>query len=229
MCYRQAPGESVAFPRRTDRMESLIVIVISLVAYMIYGLIRGSNQEITASQRTKPLRHTAAPQHTTPLPQGGRSYPFSAFSSDPRFPQIRTIHTKIRGVTKMNADGSDRQRIIRQFCRSGDAVFFIREPQNPVDRNAIQVRRVVCTDVPDKPRLGEQVGYLSRDLAQKFAARMDNEGWVMMGEISNLTGQDDENLGVNIEIAVYMPAPPQMPPKKRRAHLKAKAEAQPQI
>ena len=206
-------------------MESLIVILIALVAYMIYSVMRGSNQEVPAPQRTMPLQHTAAPQHTTPLPHG-KSYPFSEFSSDLRFPQIRTIHTKVRGVTKTNTDGFDRQRIIRQCCRSGDALFFIREPQNPVDRNAIQVRRVVYTDVPDKPRLGEQVGYLSRDLAQEFAARMDNDGWVMMAAILNISGEEyGENLGVNIEIAVYMPAPSQPPPKKRRARRKAKAEA----
>ena len=212
-------------------MESLIVIVILLVAYMIYGIIRGRNQEIPAPQRTVPLRHTAAPQHTTPATHGGKSYPFSEFTSDPRYPQVRTIHTKIRGVTKANDnDGSDRQPIIRQCCRSGDALFFLREPQNPVDRNAIQVRRVVYTDVPDKPRLGEQVGYLSRDLAEEFAARMDNDGWVMMGAILNISGEEyGENLGVNIEIAVYRPAPSQPPPKKRRARRKANAEAQPQI
>lgn len=206
-------------------MESLIVIVILLVAYMIYGIIGGRNQEIPAPQRTVPLRHTAAPEHTTPAPQGGKSYPFSEFSSDPRFPQIRTIHTKIRGVTKTSGDGSDRQRIIRQCCRSGDALFFLREPQNPVDRNAIQVRRVVCTDVPDKPRLGEQLGYLSRDLAQKFATRMDVDGWIIMGEILNLAGgQDGEALGVNIKLAIYRPAPTQPPPKKRRARRRAKAK-----
>jgi len=50
--------------------------------------------------------------------------------------------------------GPNRQRIIRQCCRSGDSLFFIREPQNPVDVT-----------------LGEQLGYLSRDLAEEFATR----------------------------------------------------------
>ena len=205
-------------------MEPVFIFVALLVVYAIYHAIHKSNQEIPAPQRT------AAPlQHATP-PQGATSCPFSEFSSDPRFPQVRTIHTKIRGVSKTNDDGSDRQRIIRQCCRSGDAVFFIREPKNPVDRNAILVRRVVCTDVPDKPRLAEQIGYLSRDLAAEFAARMDNDGWVMMGAILNISGEEyGENLGVNIEIAVYRPAPSQPPPKKRRARRKANAEAQPPI
>jgi hypothetical protein len=52
----------------------------------------------------------------------------------------------------------------------------------------------------------------------------------MMAAILNISGDEyDENLGVNIEIAVYMPAPSQTPPKKRTAHRKAKAQAQPQI
>jgi hypothetical protein len=206
-------------------MERVVIFVVVLVVYVIYRVIRGSNQEVPAPR----LQHTAAPQHTKPAPQGGKSYPFSEFSSDPRFPQIRTIHTKIRGVTKTNADGSDRQRIIRQCCGSGDALFFIREPRNPVDRNAIQARRVVCTDVADKPRLGEQVGYLSRDLAQEFATRIDDEGWILMAEILNVTGgEGGESLGVNVEIAAYMPAPSQPHPKKRRAHRRAKAELPPQ-
>jgi hypothetical protein len=57
---------------------------------------------------TVPLQHTAASQHTTPAPHGGKSYPFSEFCSDPRYPQVRTIHTKIRGVTKANDnDGAE--------------------------------------------------------------------------------------------------------------------------
>jgi hypothetical protein len=34
--------------------------------------------------------------------------------------------------------------------------------------------------VPDKPRLGEQLGYLSRELAEKLAPQMDN-GNVLLG------------------------------------------------
>jgi hypothetical protein len=84
---------------------------------------------------------------------------------------------------------------------------------------------MVCDDLPDNPQLGEQLGYLSRDLAQEFAPRMDDDGFVLIAEISNVTGgEDGENLGVNIEIAVYMPtpqatSPPQ--PKKRQPHPKA--------
>jgi hypothetical protein len=79
------------------------------------------------------------------------------------------------------------------------------EPNNPVDPNAIVVRRVVCSDVPDKPRLGEQLGYLSRELAEKLAPQMDN-GNVLFAWIKTVTGgEDGRSLGVNIQIEEYRP------------------------
>ncbi len=116
-------------------MERLIVVVIAVVIYLIYRAVRGSNRESGTQRITQ-----------------GKSYPFSEILPDPNFPQVRTIHSKIRGVTKRNTDRSDRQRIIRQWCHAGDALCFVREPNNPVDRNAIEIRRVVCSDVPDKPK-----------------------------------------------------------------------------
>lgn len=202
-------------------MERLIILVIAVIVYLIYRAVRGSNQVEGAPQATMPR-----------IAYTGKSYSFSEISPDANLPQVQSIRTKIRGVTKRNPDGAERQRIIRQWCHSGDALYLGRQPNNPVDPNAIEVRRMVCDDLPDSPRLGEQLGYLSRDLAQEFAPRMDDDGFVLLAEISNVTGgEDGENLGVNIEIAVYMPAPeatspPQ--PKKRKAHRGADAKAPPQ-
>jgi hypothetical protein len=178
-----------------------IVFVVAVVIYLIYRAVRGSNRG------------------STPTSYSGKSYRFSEILPDPMFPQVRSIHSKIRGVTKRNADRSDRQRIIRQSCRSGDALCFVREPNNPVDRNAIQIRRVVCSDVPDKPRIGEQLGYLSRELAEEFAPRVDHDGFVLMAEILDVSGQNEENVGVNFEMSVYIPSPKDTPhpqPKKRK-------------
>jgi HIRAN domain len=137
----------------------------------------------------------------------GKSYPFSELRDDPRFPHVRSIHTKIRGVTKENDDGVSRQWIIRQFCDSGDALYLEREPNNPVDHNAIKVRRNVYTDVADKPKLAEQMGYVSRELAEDLAPRMDNEGHVLMAKILDLTGNENwDAIGVNIQIEEYNPA-----------------------
>jgi HIRAN domain len=154
----------------------------------------------------------AAMSFVIQMAEFGKSYPFSEIREDPRFPHVRTIHTKIRGVTKQNADGVDRQRIIRQCCESGDALYVIREPNNPVDENAIQVRRIVCTDLPDKPRLGEQLGYLSRELAEDLVVNMDQHGFILIAKIMEVTGgENGDRLGVNIQIEEYKPATPAAP------------------
>jgi single-stranded-DNA-specific exonuclease len=137
-----------------------------------------------------------------------RSYPFSEVTNDANFPHVRSIHTKIRGVTKQNPDGANRQQIIKQWCRSGDALFLVREPNNPVDPNAVQVRRIVYGDTQDKYRLGEQIGYVSRELAEDLAPKMDFEKFVLFAWIMNVTGEDSDSLGVNIQIEEYKPTHP---------------------
>jgi hypothetical protein len=187
-------------------MERLITFVVLFFIYLIYRAVRGGNRGSVTQSYT------------------GTSYRFSEILPDPNFPQVRSVHSKIRGVTKRNSDRSDRQRIIRQSCHAGDALCFVREPNNPVDRNAIQIRRVVCSDVPDKPRIGEQLGYLSRELAEEFAPRIDGKGVALMAEILNVSGgYDGESVGVNFEMSVYMPAAKDKPhpqPKRRKPRTK---------
>jgi hypothetical protein len=195
-------------------MEPLIIVAIAVVVYVMYRTLAGSNRGLAGSH---------VPSIT------GTSYRFSEILPDPKLPQVRSIRSKIRGVSKRNADGSDRQSIVRQSCQSGDALCFVREPNNPVDRHAIQVRRIVCSDVPDKPHIGEQLGYLSRELAEEFAPRMDEEGFVLMAEILELTGgHHGESVGVNFEMSVYMPASENAPQrKKRKRRTKAKQSCDP--
>lgn len=174
------------------------IVVLFLVFAVCYLIIKAL---FDGAQRTKP----PAEEGTARIAYHGKSYPFSEITADPNFPHVRSIRTKIRGVTKENPDGANRQGIIKQWCQSGDALYLVREPNNPVDCNAIQVRRVVCSDVPDKPRLGEQLGYLSRDLAAELAPRMD-EGLVLMARIVGVTGGEDGcSLGVNIQVEEYRP------------------------
>lgn len=47
----------------------------------------------------------------------------------------------------------------------GERVLLIREPNNPYDRNAIQVKNV----------MGNQVGHIGRNIAAKLAAYMVRE------------------------------------------------------
>jgi HIRAN domain len=178
-------------------MVGIVVLICVFVAcYLIIKALLKGKHRTTAS---------AVTGNTARITYHGKSYAFSEIIADPNFPHVRSIHTKIRGVTKRNSDGANRQAIIQQWCHSGDALYLIREPKNPLDPNAIVVRRVVCSDVPDKPRLGEQLGYLSRELAEKLAPQMDN-GNVLFAWIKTVSGgEDGRSLGVNIQIEEYRP------------------------
>lgn len=187
------PGSTPWYdPQRFEAlMERLILVVIAVVVFLIYRVLRGSNQR------------TGAPQDAA---YHGESYPFSEIDPDPNFPIVNSFCTKIRGVTKTNPDGADRQSIIRKWCRSGDALYLVREPNNPVDSNAIQVRRIVRADLPDrKYKLGEQLGYISREVALELSTDMDANGFVVMAKILDVTGAEYGRFGVNIEVEEYRP------------------------
>jgi len=178
----------------------LVLVCVFAVCYVIIRVVLNGTQAPTEERH----KWNRAIEHY------GKAYPFSEINEDPNFPHVRTIRTKIRGVSKRNPDGASRQTIIRDWCSSGDALYLIREPRNPVDPNAIQVRRIVRADLPDKPRLGEQLGYVSRDLAEKLAPEMD-EGFVLFAQITAVTGGDDgRSFGVNVRIEEYEPMKQQM-------------------
>jgi hypothetical protein len=179
-----------------DGIVAFFFAVFFAVCYLIVKALRAG------------VESTTAPENAAPLIQSGKSYPFSEIDPDPNFPHVRSLRTKIRGVTKTNPDGANRQGIIRKWCRSGDALYLVREPNNPVDSNAIQVRRIVCADLTDRNvKLGEQLGYLSRELAEEIAPSMDEQGFVLMAKILNVTGAEyGYSLGVNIEVEEYRPA-----------------------
>jgi HIRAN domain len=178
-------------------MEVFVVLII--VAAIVIGYVIAKTKEDQPTTESQ----TIAPR----IAYSGKSYPFSEVADDPNFPHVRSIHTKIRGVTFENPDGANRQQIIRQWCHSGDALFLVREPNLPTHPNAIQVRRIVYSDVPDKPRLGEQLGYVSHDLAEELAPKIDHDGFVLFAWIMEVTGgEDGRSLGVNIQIEEYKPA-----------------------
>jgi hypothetical protein len=182
-------------------MEAVFVLLFALLFYIVYRALRGSK-----TQAAKPE-----------IAYHGKSYSFSEILPDPRFPHVRSIHTKIRGVTYTNPDGADRQSIIKQWCQAGDALWLYRQPNNPVDRNAIAVRRVVCSDVPDNPRVGEQLGYLSKELAEELAPDMDKHGHVLMAHIMEVTGGDNSHsFGVNIQLEEYRPVQEAAAPTHRK-------------
>lgn len=78
--------------------------------------------------------------------------------------QSRTYTMAVVGESYANADGTQRQMLIRRHCRPGVALVFQRECKNPHDANAVDV-------VLEKS--GRQIGYLSRDNAAWVAKVMD--------------------------------------------------------
>lgn len=141
------------------------------------------------------------------LPQSAKSFRFSEITPGPNDLCVRTIRTKIRGVSCKNRDGRSRQHIVRTLCHSGDALLLVREPDNPVDPNAVAVIRI--SQGTDGPGFREQLGYLSKEIARDLAP-IFHEGPVGFGEIieltGDLTGQGGENVGVDIRVEAYMPA-----------------------
>jgi hypothetical protein len=136
-----------------------------------------------------------------------KAFRFSEIKSDPDYPYVRTIHTRIRGVAHRNSDGAFRQQIIRNFCHPGDALLLMREPGNLVDSNAVGVIRV-CRGPDGRATFEELLGYLSQeiahDLAPFFAA--GPVGFAKIVEITgDLVGQSDSCVGVNIRADIYMP------------------------
>ncbi len=72
-------------------------------------------------------------------------------------PPRQTYSTTVAGVNR----SEDRQKAVRR-CQVGDEVRFIREPHNPSDANAVQVRANT-----------RDLGYLPRDIAEWVAPKME--------------------------------------------------------
>ena len=109
------------------------------------------------------------------------------------------MNTKIVGVTFPNPDGSSRQQILKRMRRAEceyEAVYLEPEPDNPHDKNAVKVLNIK----------GEQMGYLSSDLAADIL-KMLSEGKEFSAVITSFTGgeKDKPIVGCNIEITTSYP------------------------
>lgn len=106
---------------------------------------------------------------------------------------IGEFHTKVVGVTHDNDDGSNRQKILKK-CRVGEELQLIHTPI-PQDKNAVKVCR----------RNGQQIGWLSRSVAEEIAPRL-RKGGKVRAQISSLTGGGlffKRTRGCNIKIMKY--------------------------
>ncbi|BCY18654.1 hypothetical protein hrd7_25030 [Leptolinea sp. HRD-7] len=112
------------------------------------------------------------------------------------------INTKIVGVSKSNEHGRSRQEIIEDDLSDGDDLSLVREPENRYDKNAIAVYPGLHFDETDTD---DRIGYLSGELAEKLAPKLDS-GQYIECSILNITGGDEgKTLGVNIVLTVFSP------------------------
>lgn len=96
----------------------------------------------------------------------------------------------IVGESHRNLDGRSRQQLIKKHCKPGALVSLVREPDNPADPQAVAVY-AECG----------QIGYLSRDDAERLAPRMDRgeHGSCWISQIQGGT-RSKPSVGVVIEI-----------------------------
>jgi hypothetical protein len=87
-----------------------------------------------------------------------------------------TFYSKIAGVTHQRGGAPHPQSILPN-CRACEALVLKREPENPVDPQAVAVYR----------RDGFQLGYLRSELAQSVSQHLQN-GYRYYAQISEVTG-----------------------------------------
>ena len=136
---------------------------------------------------------------------------------------MKTIKTKVVGVTQENDDGSDRQRIIGKYVEPEDTLLLEREPDNQYDRNAIAIHAapVETLDHDDK------IGYISSDLAANLAPLMDSGHRITCVVLDKTGGGGGKSYGVNIELTIYTPKEVTEHYRKREEEKAARAATNP--
>ena len=107
-------------------------------------------------------------------------------------------YTKVVGVSFCNPNGINRQKILKRLAaipQEQVAVYLKREPDNPVDSNAVKVIAAVAD------RGVATLGYLNRDLAYRVASELDS-GKVGYAVFEGVTGIGMDNLGCNIAFTI---------------------------
>lgn len=99
----------------------------------------------------------------------------------------KRFYSKVSGVSHSNDDGSDRQWIIKKYCKPGMPLILQYEPENKFDPNAI----AIYIEAAGKKA---QIGYVPSGTARDL--RIENYNVT----VANITGgtRDQKTLGVNI-------------------------------
>jgi len=105
----------------------------------------------------------------------------------------KSFYTKVAGVSKKNANGSSRQKIIEECVWKGHPLDLIPEPNNPYDKNAVGVWW--SND--------RQIGYLSAEVAEEISGEIA-AGTPVSAVVTDVTGGDEDRRtrGVNILIRI---------------------------
>jgi single-stranded-DNA-specific exonuclease len=86
----------------------------------------------------------------------------------------------------------NRQSILRQLSE-GETVWLVRQPDNPYDRNAIQVQRSE----------GDAIGFLARGLASSPAPYLDRLEYPIPATVAYILGGEVLGVRINFELPVY--------------------------
>lgn len=106
-----------------------------------------------------------------------------------KIPSVFVYDSKVVGVSKVNEDGSSRQEIIKQEVAEDDQLHLELEPSNAHDKNATKVLS----------KLGKQIGYLNRELAEKVRPAIENETEIHV-KASWVNGVKMWGVGIRIEL-----------------------------
>lgn len=106
-----------------------------------------------------------------------------------RIPSVLVYESKVVGVSKLNADGSSRQEIIKREVEEEDRLVLRAESDNPFDNNAVQVLS----------KHGNQIGYLNKELAATVVTALDKDA--KMNIIAKwVNGEKMVGVGLRIEL-----------------------------
>lgn len=105
-------------------------------------------------------------------------------SSEPIKLGDKGFYLKLSGVTYNN-----RQKNIQQI-KVGEELQYVRESDNSFDKNAIMI----------KTKSGLEIGYIPKQYNVRLAQNMD-KGLIYKIVVSNITGTDNQNKGVNIFVS----------------------------
>ena len=106
-----------------------------------------------------------------------------------KIPSAYVLDTKVVGVSKDNSDGTSRQEIIKTEVEEDDLLKLELEPDNEFDSNAIKVLS----------KNGHQIGYLSRDIAERMRFAILNETDIRV-KASWVNGDKMMGVGLRIEM-----------------------------